>query len=111
MMINNQYLEGLVLSVLNEGQSGAYPYKIAAELGKTLHISDATIYSVCNRLLKKEWICLDEKIHIVNGRIRKYYLLSQLGCEKLRLMKAVYDNEKVLLDKWFGGSNRIGKCI
>lgn len=77
MIVNNQYLEGLVLSILNESQNGAYPYEIAAELGKTLHISDSTIYSVCNRLLKKDWISMAQKGYVVNGRLRKYYLITE----------------------------------
>lgn len=104
MIINNQYLEGLVLSILNERQNGAYPYEIAAELGEALHISDSTIYSVCKRLQKKDWIHMDTKAHVVNGRLRKYYLISGIGGEKLRYMKVTYQDEKILLDKWFGGN-------
>lgn len=100
MVMNNQYLEGIVLSVLNEHLKGIYPYEIRTLLGDKLQLSDSTVYSICNRLVKKEYVRVDDKIHVVNGRSRKYYHITNKGMDKLKLLKSTYQTEKMVMDRW-----------
>ena len=65
MIINKQYLEGLVLAILEENPNGTYPYEIKSILCKTLNLSESTIYSVCNRLEKRQ--LAKTKTHVIQA--------------------------------------------
>ncbi|MDO4272097.1 MAG: PadR family transcriptional regulator [Eubacteriales bacterium] len=100
MLTNKQYLEALVLSILSESENGRYPYEIKNILGVFLKLSDSTIYTIFNRLEKQEFVRADEKLHISQGRARKYYFITEEGNKKLQSLKDRYHIEKDILDRW-----------
>lgn len=102
MIINNRYLEGLILSIISEEENGIYAYRIANVLCDAIKVSESTIYTICNRLVIKELLSNDTVSEIVNGRIRKNYRITQKGIEMLNQMKNIYQTEKEVLDRWLG---------
>ncbi|MDR3022227.1 MAG: PadR family transcriptional regulator [Clostridiales bacterium] len=72
-------LEICVLASLSSEQS--YGYKIMTELSSILEISESTLYPILKRL---EHACLLSTKQIVhNGRLRKYYQITNQGKQKL----------------------------
>ena len=59
MVVNNCYLEGLILSIISEEENGIYAYRIANVLCDAIKVSESTIYTICNRLVKKELLSND----------------------------------------------------
>ena len=102
MVVNNCYLEGLILSIINEEENGVYAYRIAKILYDEMKVSESTIYAICNRLVKEEVLSYDTISVIVNGRIRKNYRITQKGIELLNQIKNTYQTEKEVLDRWLG---------
>lgn len=78
-----------VLSVLYDGDN--YGYEVCKELQQSVCISESTLYPILNRLLKKEMLISYEKIK--NGRLRKYYKITQLG--KNRVIEFIKEFEEV----------------
>jgi PadR family transcriptional regulator PadR len=68
-------LEVFVLAVLNLGES--YGYKIVTDLSKYIDISESTLYPILRRLEISNK--LDTHNEIMNGRIRKYYKITDSG--------------------------------
>lgn len=102
MVVNNQFLEGIVLSMIAEQEEGIYPYAINMMLEEQMKISETTIYGVCNRLMKNGYIHKSQNTQIVNGRARSYYTISGTGVEKLKLLKQAYGKERNLMERWLG---------
>lgn len=101
MIVCNRYLDGIILSIL-EKKEGLYPYEIAKQICIPLSLSDTTVYGVCRRLIREGYIREDSKSHIVNGRMRKYYLITEKGCEKLFNLKQMYQLEREIIDHCLG---------
>lgn len=100
MIVNKQYLEGIILSIVNEHKEGIYPYAITLALESKLSISESTAYGICNRLMKNEYVRKNPKGSIVNGRARSYYLITEKGKDKLSELKKAYSKEREVLEKW-----------
>lgn len=82
--MDNQLKKGLldicVLAVLARGQS--YGYKIVQDLTGVLNLSDTALYPVLKRLESNNAIRSFSQEY--NGRIRKYYTITQTGKSQLQ---------------------------
>ena len=72
-------LEVCVLKVLTKGES--YGYKIISDLSPNIEISESTLYPILKRLQSSGCLTVDSREH--NGRLRKYYRITELGFERI----------------------------
>ncbi|MEG0527627.1 MAG: PadR family transcriptional regulator [Longicatena sp.] len=68
-------LEICVLTVLKKEDS--YGYKIVKDISPYIEISESTLYPILRRLESNE--CLDIYSVEHNGRLRKYYKITNVG--------------------------------
>ncbi len=69
------FLEYGILAVLCRGDS--YGYQIIKDLEGVIEIPEATLYPILKRLEKQERVTCHTKL--MQGRVRKYYHLTQSG--------------------------------
>lgn len=72
-------LEICVLAVLYKAES--YGYKIIKDLAGRVEISESTLYPILKRLETSH--CLSVRSAEHNGRLRKYYGITQEGKERI----------------------------
>ncbi len=72
-------LEVCVLKVLTKGES--YGYKIINDLSPKVEISESTLYPILRRLQSSGCLTVDSREH--NGRLRKYYNITDLGLRRI----------------------------
>lgn len=72
-------LDVCVLSALKNGES--YGYKIIADLTEHIIISESTLYPILKRLEQGKFVTTRTAEH--NGRLRKYYMITQKGRQKI----------------------------
>ncbi|MDR0425998.1 MAG: PadR family transcriptional regulator [Clostridiales bacterium] len=72
-------LEACVLAALKREES--YGYKIMAEVSPYIEISESTLYPILRRL--EGMGCLTTHTLEKNGRLRKYYMLTEGGHRRL----------------------------
>ena len=72
-------LDVCVLSVLREGES--YGYKIISDVAPYISISESTLYPILKRLESAGAVTM--RSGAVNGRLRKYYRITQKGMERI----------------------------
>ena len=72
-------LEACVLAVLLRGDS--YGYQNVKELSAYIEISESTLYPILKRLENGACLCVYAVEH--NGRLRKYYKITQQGRERI----------------------------
>lgn len=73
-------LELCILASLQEKES--YGYQIIKDVEPYIEISESTLYPILKRLEKNE--CLRSYSKEYNGRLRKYYAITEKGTEKLK---------------------------
>lgn len=73
-------LEACILSVLSRGDS--YGYQIIKELPDGIEISESTLYPILRRLEGAG--CLDAYQVAHNGRLRKFYRITDKGKEQIK---------------------------
>ncbi|MGI5895085.1 MAG: PadR family transcriptional regulator [Candidatus Merdivicinus sp.] len=79
-------LDICVLAVLKRGPS--YGYELIKNVSQCIPISESTLYPILKRLENGGSLTTYQQEH--NGRIRKYYLITPIGTEKIR----------AFLDEW-----------
>ena len=79
-------LDVCVLAVLKKGPS--YGYKIIRDISRCIDISESTLYPILKRLEQNGSLRTYRQEH--NGRIRKYYELTETGQNKIN----------IFLDEW-----------
>lgn len=98
-------LEGLVLNTLVAGES--YGYKIIQDISKHIEISESTLYPILKRLEAVE--CVVARSVEYNGRLRKYYCITELGKEKINSFKQDLDEIRGIYESMWpqesGGNN------
>ncbi len=109
-MINSDVIRGnidtIILKLLTE--KDMYGYELANEIAKRtdnlFSIKEATLYSVVQRLEKKELISsyLGEKSH---GRKRRYYKITTFGKAYLKEMIKEFKMLKEIMEKILGGND------
>lgn len=72
-------LEVCVLSVLRREDS--YGYKLMGEISKCVEISESTLYPILKRLENSHCLTTYSVEH--NGRLRKYYKITEQGITKI----------------------------
>lgn len=72
-------LEICALAVLERGES--YGYKLVTDISEFIPITESTLYPILKRLEASEMLVVNSLEH--NGRLRKYYRITQQGKEHL----------------------------
>ncbi len=109
-MINSDLIRGnidtIILKLLIE--KDMYGYEIVNEIcnrsDNLFNIKEATLYSVVQRLEKRELISsyMGEKSH---GRKRRYYQITTLGKAYFKEMINEWETLKEIMEKILGGNN------
>ena len=73
-------LEVCVLVALKKEQS--YGYKIINDISPYIEVSESTLYPILKRL--EATGCLTTRSKEYNGRLRKYYMITEAGKRKIR---------------------------
>lgn len=63
----------------------SYGYKIVKDLKPYMNISESTLYPILRRLESAQLLTVNSVEH--NGRLRKYYFITQLGLERIEEFK------------------------
>jgi len=80
-------LEACVLKVLTEGES--YGYQIIKDVSRYIDISESTLYPILRRLEAQE--CLTVYSVEYEGRLRKYYKITEQGKGKIEDFKKEWE--------------------
>lgn len=83
-------LEGCVLAAIRDEES--YGYKIIGQLSPFLEISESTLYPILKRLESSGAVVTKNRLY--NGRLRKYYRITEQG--KIKLREFYRDMEEIL---------------
>lgn len=94
-------LELCVLKCLEKKSS--YGYKIIGDMSSYIQISESTLYPILRRLEDNKYVSTHREEH--NGRLRKYYEISQDGKQKLKDFKKEYSKIKKIYDFILGGTD------
>ena len=90
-MINPQMKKGLldvcILSVLQRDDS--YGYKIIKDMKPYVELSESTLYPILRRLEAAQLLSVHSAEH--NGRLRKYYHITEQGQKRLEDFKAEWN--------------------
>lgn len=73
-------LEICVLAAMRDEDT--YGYKIIKDLSPFMEVSESTLYPILKRLEQSN--CVSEYSVEHNGRLRKYYSITEAGHEKIR---------------------------
>ena len=76
-------LEVWVLAAIKTQDS--YGYQIIKDIKPYIEISESTLYPILRRLETANLLTVNTTEH--NGRLRKYYHITQLGLERLEFFK------------------------
>ena len=86
-------IEVCVLAALQDEAS--YGYKIISDLNNVIPLSESTLYPVLKRLEGQD--CLTTYSKDFNGRLRKYYQITNAGRQKIKEFMVEWEEmEKVL---------------
>ncbi|MDI9503381.1 MAG: helix-turn-helix transcriptional regulator [Erysipelotrichaceae bacterium] len=80
-------LEICVLAAIKNKDS--YGYKIIKDLKPVLELSESTLYSILKRLEESKMLIVKSVEH--NGRLRKYYRITDLGIERIEEFKEEWE--------------------
>lgn len=72
-------IEVCVLKVLTRGDS--YGYQLIKDISVCLEVSESTLYPILKRLEAAGYLTVYSVEH--NSRLRKYYRITQPGCDKI----------------------------
>jgi len=81
-------LEICVLAAMRE--EDAYGYKIIKDLSPFMQVSESTLYPILKRLEQSG--CVTEYSVEHNGRLRKYYRITQIGHERISEFLSDWDS-------------------
>ena len=76
-------LDVCVLAAIKDGES--YGYRIIKDMKPYISLSESTLYTVLKRLESGKMITVRTAEH--NGRLRKYYSITDTGRERLEEFK------------------------
>ena len=76
-------LEVCVLAAIKSEES--YGYKIIKDLKPCIELSESTLYTILKRLEAGEMLTVRTAEH--NGRLRKYYRITETGLSRLESFK------------------------
>ena len=84
MQLKRGILDACVLAAIRTEES--YGYKIIKDLKPYIALSESTLYTVLKRLETAAMLTVRTAEH--NGRLRKYYRITDAGCQRLAAFKA-----------------------
>lgn len=93
-------LDLCVLYAISNGES--YGYKIISDLRSIIEISESTLYPILKRLEAGEYLTTRTVEH--NGRLRRYYKITDLGLQKFSSGKNDLLEINFIYKKLFGGN-------
>lgn len=73
-------LDACVLAVLRRGES--YGYRLVRDVGEIIEVSESTLYPILKRLEGGGLVTVRSAEH--NGRLRKYYQITEAGERRVR---------------------------
>lgn len=94
-------LDAIVLAVVSQDEQGTYGYKITQDVRQVLDVSESTLYPVLRRLQKDECLALYDRE--VDGRNRRYYMLTEKGMAQLNLYRVEWKNYTSKISQLFEG--------
>lgn len=92
-------IEVCVLKALTKGDS--YGYMIIKDMKPSVTISESTLYPILKRLEAAEMLTVYSVEH--NGRIRKYYRITDKGIKRIELFLSEWDEIALIYDYIKGG--------
>lgn len=99
LQLKKGLLELLVLSILRSGDF--YGYILMNEVSKFVDVSDTALYPILKRLESDGELITYSLEH--NGRLRKYYQITQKGIIRLKNSKEDWIIIKKMFHKILGG--------
>lgn len=87
-------LDACLLSVLDRGDS--YGYKIAQDAMAVVQVSESTLYPILRRMEQQG--CLSPYNQEHNGRLRKYYRITDQGKRRLGEFREQWTEVKKMVD-------------
>ena len=83
IQLKRGFLEACVLAVLD--RSDSYGYQLIKDISPCIEISESTLYPILKRLESSDMLSDYSVEH--NGRLRKYYKITDAGREKIEDFK------------------------
>ena len=77
-------LDVCVLAAIMGGES--YGYKIIRDMKPYVELSESTLYTILKRLETADMLTVRMAEH--NGRLRKYYHITEAGCRRIYTLSA-----------------------
>jgi len=84
IQIKRGLLDVCVLAAIKDGES--YGYKIIKDISPYIDISESTLYPILRRLETAKLLTVSSAEH--NGRLRKYYRITEAGLMRIEDFKA-----------------------
>ncbi|HFU4448277.1 TPA: PadR family transcriptional regulator [Streptococcus suis] len=97
--------EFLIMAILESDDS--YGYEIGQTIKLLTNIKESALYPILKKLEQKEFLTTYSREY--QGRMRKYYSLTQLGHEELVQLKEDWDNYTTTINGIIEGSIRHDK--
>ena len=88
IQVKKGLLEACVLAALVKGDS--YGYQLVKDVGAVVEISESTLYPIVKRLEAAGMLTVYSIEH--NGRLRKYYHVTEAGRVRLREHQTDWEN-------------------
>lgn len=104
IQLRRALLDMCALAAIKDEES--YGYKIIKDLSPYIEISESTLYPILRRLESQELLTVRTAEH--NGRLRKYYKITNLGKEKLEKFKEEWKEVIVVYNLITKGGNANG---
>lgn len=101
IQLRRALLDMCALAAIKDEES--YGYKIIKDLSPYIEISESTLYPILRRLESQELLTVRTAEH--NGRLRKYYKITNLGKEKLEKFKEEWKEVIVVYNLIAKGGN------
>ena len=80
IQLKRGYVEMCALAAMLNGET--YGYKLIKDLSPVIEISESTLYPVLKRLENSGCLTVRRQEH--NGRLRKYYLATETGKQRIK---------------------------
>jgi len=103
IQIKKGILDALVLSILKN--EDLYGYKLSEQVSGIIHIAETALYPVLRRLKEQGMLTTYSVEH--NGRLRKYYKITESGKEHLNeRIKDLIEMRKIITNITEGAQNK-----
>jgi PadR family transcriptional regulator PadR len=99
IQVKKGLLEMCVLRIMNDADS--YGYKIVDDLSTYIEITESTLYPILKRL--EIALCLRTYKEEHNGRLRKYYSITDIGRERLERYRMEAESIQTVINFILGG--------